>query len=305
MINLFDGESRVLALSVVLGLMLFTISVTMSDSRATSDSDTGDGIIVQSRGLNRGCEQDCVAKIRQARADLLGIEEGELRYVLREYNKYVHGMGRRVANCLAYEDDFATISRLTLYPEEFLGGLAFFESAGCRNPNVRTFDGGYGLAQVTTPSDYHIRDAAIALGIPPADFNWKRGPDGTVNVKHNMMLGAIMLDDCKETFGSRGAGILCYNRGKGGTRHDLECAKWKPTASPLAISDFRGCIPAMIGKAKPRNYVDRFLAGVVLYVRAKGGLPIVELDQLTLDDIPGADPERDGEELQKFLADNE
>ncbi len=267
---------------------------------AGTDADAG--IIIQARSLNPGCDAECVGKIREARSELLGIEERELKYVLREYNRYVHGLGQSVHKCLAFQEDLKTVSRMTLYPEEFLGGLAFFESGGCRNPNVRTFDNGYGLAQVTSPSKHHIRDAAIALGIPQADFNWKRGPDGKVNVLHNVMLGAIMLDDCEETYGSRGVGILCYNRGKGGVRKDLSCAGWKKTGSPFGISDFRGCIPVKIGAARPRTYVDRFLAGVVLYTRAKAGQPLTELTELKLADIPGADPARDGEDLQKLLA---
>jgi hypothetical protein len=64
------------------------------------------------------------------------------------------------------------------------------------------------------------------------------------------------------------------------------------------ISDFRGAIPDSLNKgARPKIYVDRVLASAVMVDRAHRGLPLVQLDTLDLQDIPGYDPSRDGEQF--------
>lgn len=252
------------------------------------------GVLAGAFSDDGGCNSACQEKIRASRKKILGIEENELRYVLKEYNAYVRsGKAKKGAKkCLRFKEEFELISKLTLYPEAFIGGLAFFESDACRNPNVRTFDGGYGLAQVTHPMSAHIRDAEMLLGVPKGELSWKRDENGVVNTRHNLALGIVMFDDCEQTFRSRGVAMLCYNRGKGGTRKDLKRAGLDPKGA-FQISDFRGAIPTRIGKAKPRTYPDKFIASILIYERARRGLPLKELTSLSLEDLPGAFPSKD------------
>lgn len=236
------------------------------------------------------CGAKCQETIRTSRSHLRGIEENEVRYVLVQYNTYVASSGWRTKaqNCYAQHwEAFATAQRYTLYPAELIAGKALIEGDGCRFVNSYNGDGGKGPMQITHPDSSHIRATGQMLGTTKEGVRWQS------DYLHNVLLGTVMLSDFENMFGSRGVGILAYNRGPGNVRRDMRRGNLDSTKHRV-ISDFRGSIPERAGiGGKPRVYVDKILAGAVIMSRVAHGKPLVALDSLSLSDIPGADPSQD------------
>ncbi|MBU4452872.1 lytic transglycosylase domain-containing protein, partial [Patescibacteria group bacterium] len=239
------------------------------------------------------CGDACVKEIRNSRSKLRGIEKEELRYVLEEYNSYVASetWRQRAQSCHQnYWEHFQKAEEITLYPSELLAGKALIEGAGCKFITATNGDGGIGPMQITHPVSGHINATARLLGTTSDGVQYRS------DYLHNVLLGAVMFSDFEDMFGSRGVGILAYNRGPGNVRRDMRRAGLNSYMRRV-ISDFRGGIPEHAGKGgRPRVYADKVLAGMVMMYRVSHGLPLEPLTKLTLDDIPGADPSQDGKD---------
>lgn len=267
-------------------------------------------VIGESNGV---CSAKCVEKIRASRARIVGIEPNEVRYVRERYNdEYVNSATwrERAKNCVKHWDAFEEAEKRTLYPAELLAGKAFVEALGCQFIRATNGDGGIGPMQITRVPPEYLDMAAQNFGIPRSALRYKE--DSEVGYRHNVVLGAITLSEYEILLESRGPGILAYNTGPGHPRTGKAGARGYMRVAGLdgskghTISDFRGAIPDMTpSKARPRIYVDRILAGAVMVDRARRDLPLVPLGpgDLTLEDIPGNDPRRDGEQFSVTIAD--
>jgi len=246
--------------------------------------------VIASTSTTGACGSKCQETIRASRAQLRGIEENEVSYVLTQYNAYVANPGWRTkaTNCYAkYWEHFATAQRYTMYPAELIAGKALIEGDGCRFVDARNGDGGKGPMQITHPDDRHIRATGQMVGTSYEGVRWKS------DYLHNVLLGTVMLSDFEDMFGSRGVGILAYNRGPGNVRRDMRKANIT-SYKRRVLSDFRGGIPYSAGRGgKPRIYVDKILAGAVIMSRLAQGKSLVPLETLSLGDIPGSDPSKD------------
>ena len=251
--------------------------------------ETADQVVAPT-STTGACGTKCQETIRESRSRLRGIEENEVRYVLKQYNAYVASAiwRTKAQNCYEqYWEHFAAAQRYTMYPAELIAGKALIEGDGCRFVDARNGDGGKGPMQITHPDDRHIRATGIMLGTSYEGVRWKS------DYRHNVLLGTVMLSDFEDMFGSRGVGILAYNRGPGNVRKDMRRASITSDKRRV-ISDFRGGIPERAGRGgKPRIYVDKILAGAVIMSRLAQGKGLVPLETMNLGDIPGSDPSKD------------
>ena len=230
-----------------------------------------------------------VAVVRAERSKLRGFSKDILPHVLEEYNTYVgNGAWRTGAErCLQQMEMFRRAESMTLYPAALIAGIALHESEGC-NMAAKDRMGGRGWMQLTNISvSRHVRPAAIMLHLPMTAMEHKTNPE------HNMLVGIMVLDDYERRLGSRAHGLLTYNEGAGGVRRDAREAGWKRGKRLPSVTDLRPWL-AYTGGMKPRVYVPRVLACVVMMTRALKGEPLVRLDRVQPEDIPGWDPRNDG-----------
>jgi hypothetical protein len=257
--------------------------------------------------VDNGCNANCQAKIATRRAAIVGIEANELEYVktrLREeYAKPENAVWhtKRIATCMENWPFYERAQEYTMIPASLLAGKAYVEGIGCQFVNATNGDGGKGPMQITTPENWH-EDAVGAMLHENRSWvrkGWKgRLSDPNWNYFVNVLVGAVMLSGYEEQFNSRGVGIFAYNSGPGATRRYMRLAGVQEGQfGNQIISNFRGTIPAGFNDgARPQIYLDRILAGAVMVDRAHRGLPVMDgpwIDQLTLADIPGADPRKD------------
>lgn len=274
------------------------------------------GLIGKLKGdyaVANGCNADCQVKIATRRATIVPIEGNEVEYVRKrlreEYANPASPIWQtdRIRTCMENWPFYERAQEYTMIPAAFLAGKAYVESGGCRFVDATNGDGGKGPMQITTPSKWH-EEAVGAMLHEPRSFvrkGWKgQLDDPNMNYWVNVLMGAVMLSGFEEQFNSRGVGILAYNAGPGNVASYMRAAgvagcygDVPHSCDNYQISQFRGTIPEITRtKAKPRIYVDRILAGVVMVDRAHRGLPVTDgswIDGLTLADIPGANPQRD------------
>ncbi|OGL94944.1 hypothetical protein A2258_02240 [Candidatus Uhrbacteria bacterium RIFOXYA2_FULL_41_8] len=277
------------AICCTLIVMGFTVFYGPVESPTPEEPNVGD--VEREPGNPPVCGKDCIKTIRESRAKLRGIEENEAQYVLREYNAFVASSTwrERAESCHKnHWQHFQKAEEMTLYPAAFISGKALIEGAGCRNIAATNGDGGIGPMQITHPYSSHIVAVGRMLGVSKASVDYRH------DYLTNVLLGTVMFSDFENQFGSRGVGLLAYNRGPGNVRKDMrrgELTNFKQRT----LSDFRGGIPEHAGKGgRPRVYADRVLAGMVMMDRVARNLPLKPLERLTLEDIPGANPTDDG-----------
>ncbi|MFZ2681739.1 MAG: lytic transglycosylase domain-containing protein [Patescibacteria group bacterium] len=113
---------------------------------------------------------------------------------------------KQFKNCLNYKSDFELAARLTNQPVELLIGLATIESGGCQN-----FGTGHakGIMQIDLPGQRHVIAATRLLGLQAGKLDYQS------NSKHNIVLGAVMLQDYTNRFGNVADGLEAYNQGPG------------------------------------------------------------------------------------------
>ena len=251
-----------------------------------------------------GCDAECQTVIKTRRATIVGIEENEVRYVQaelrREYASSTLWNTTRVQTCVANWGMYVKAQQYTLYPAALLAGKAYVEGAGCTF--AHSGDGGYGPMQITTPEAWHENAVGAMLHEPRSwvkdawhgKLTGESGPSWSYWT--NVLVGAVMLSGYEEQFNSRGVGIFAYNSGPGAAKKYMREGNLAGYGDHQ-ISDFRGALPESFRDgSRPRIYVDRILAGAVMVDRAHRGLQVTDgswIDQLTLADIPGADPRKD------------
>ena len=180
--------------------------------------------------------------------------------------------------------------QLTRYPAELIAGISLIEAEGCKFISARNGDGGTGPMQITGyPGSGVIKRSAKILKIPESQVDYK------TNYLHNVVVGTVILANYESQLQSRGPGLLAYNRGPGNVRKDMRRAKLT-SFKRRVLSDFRGAIPYSAGRGgKPRIYADKVLAGMVMIDRERKGLPLSQLTEIELENIPGSDPSQDGQ----------
>lgn len=277
--------------AIFCALMVMGFTMVYGPVESPIPEEPGVGDVEREPGNPGVCGKNCIKAIRESRAKLRGIEENEVQYVLKEYNTFVSSKTwrERAESCHKnYWQHFQKAEEMTLYPAEFISGKALIEGAGCRNISARNGDGGIGPMQITHPSSSHIVAVGRMLGVSKAKVDYRH------DYLTNVLLGTVMFSDFENQFGSRGVGLLAYNRGPGNVRKDMRRGGLT-NFKQRTLSDFRGGIPEKAGKGgRPRVYADKVLAGMVMMDRVARDLPLKPLGKLTLDDIPGADPADDG-----------
>ncbi|HBU27693.1 TPA: hypothetical protein DEB00_01080 [Candidatus Uhrbacteria bacterium] len=230
-----------------------------------------------------------VTVVRAERSKLRGFNKDILPHVLEEYNTYVgNGAWRTGAErCLQQMEMFRRAESMTLYPAALIAGIALHESEGC-NMAAKDRMGGRGWMQLTNISvSRHVRPAAVMLHLPMTAMEHKTNPE------HNMLVGIMVLDDYERRLGSRPHGFLAYNEGVGGVRRDAREAGWRRGRPLPTVTDMRPWL-ALNTRYKPRIYVPRVLATALMMKRLVDGKPLVRLDRVQPEDIPGWDPRNDG-----------
>ncbi len=226
-----------------------------------------------------------VKTVKKERSKISPFNESLLQKVTEQYNLDLNHRDW-AKRCLEYREVFEQAHELTLYPTAFIAGIAMHESGGC-NASASDWAGGRGLMQITsTPSKKYRRAVAGLTGIEVNNLDWHQDP------LTNVMMGIIFLDDYERRLGSRPHGLLAYNMGVGGVRKTARKAGWRS-----------GPMPEMIQlkphlrynrKMKPRIYVQRILASVVMMDRVMHGQTIEKLERkLEPADVPGWYPDED------------
>ena len=238
------------------------------------------------------CDEDG-PEVPQVRSLVRGIEPNETQYVLKQYNAYVKGNTWHswTTDCTTeYWHYFVEAEQLTRYPAELIAGISLIEAEGCKFISARNGDGGTGPMQITGyPGSGVIKRSAKILKIPESQVDYK------TNYLHNVVVGTVILANYESQLQSRGPGLLAYNRGPGNVRKDMRRAKLT-SFKRRVLSDFRGAIPYSAGRGgKPRIYADKVLAGMVMIDRERKGLPLSQLTEIELENIPGSDPSQDGQ----------
>lgn len=111
---------------------------------------------------------------------------------------------RQVRTCLRYKSDFEAASQLTSQPTSLLVAVATIESGGCKNVGNHEAKG---FMQVHKPSTQHLERAAELLRIEPLKLDY------IGNRRHNVVLGAVILNDYTKQFGNVADGLEAYNQG--------------------------------------------------------------------------------------------
>lgn len=114
------------------------------------------------------------------------------------------GTNKQVKTCRQFLRDFAAVAKLTKQPVELLIGIATIESGGCKNVGEHEAKG---FMQVHKPSPRHVERAAKLIGIEPLKLDY------IGNTRHNVLLGAVILDDYTKRFGNVADGLEAYNQG--------------------------------------------------------------------------------------------
>mgnify|MGYP003978778879 CR=1 FL=1 len=302
-----DQTRRVWSFGAIWGVILLGVVATcvvfIYDRHVPSSESPGASLVEIAEeaypdifiGVEGPCPPACQGVIHESRSGLRGIEQNEVRYVLKQYNEHFatsSGWQKKAQSCYdEHWEDFEVAQRYTMYPAALIAGKALYEGDGCKFVNSYNGDGGVGPMQITHPDDRHIAAVGTMLGTNSAGVKWRE------SYLHNVLLGTVMLSDFEDMFQSRGVGILAYNRGPGNVKKDM----WRSNLIPKGqerrrvISDFRGAIPDGAGKGgKPKIYLDRVLAASLMMQRVADGKDLEPIDDLDLDDIPGSDPSQDG-----------
>lgn len=111
---------------------------------------------------------------------------------------------QQVRTCLKYERDFKEAARLTGQPASLLVAVATVESGGCKTVGTHEAKG---FMQVYRPSTRHLKRAAELLRIEPLRLDY------IGNRQHNLVLGAVILNDYTRHFGNVADGLEAYNQG--------------------------------------------------------------------------------------------
>lgn len=185
---------------------------------------------------------------------------------------------RRCPQFAAY---FRTVEERTLYPASFVGGIALHESRCAFGDS--DWAGGRGFMQVTSVDRRrHLEPIAKMLHIPVEKLDY-RG-----DVLHNVLVGVMILDDYERQLGSRPHGLLAYNMGPGGVRSAIRRSGRGGLPSVAELMPHL----AYTKRMKPRVYVPKVLASVVLYDRTVRGVKLAA--PISSSDIQGWNPGRDG-----------
>ncbi|NQV11974.1 transglycosylase SLT domain-containing protein [Candidatus Uhrbacteria bacterium] len=232
-------------------------------------------------------EPEYVQKVRLARDKIAGFDRDILPYVLEEYNTYVSNPEwlDYAQRCLQHAKEFKRAEKLTLYPWIMTAGMALHESK-C-NWRAKSYDNGRGLMQITNFDPKHAKVARGLLSVKKVDF--------VGEPYHNIVLGIVIHDDYERRLGSREHGTLAFNRGVGGTRADMRKCGRKSGDPLFSVTAIRPCLQFKQNGAKPRTYVPRVLATIVIMNRLVNDQPLVKLDRIRESDIPGWDPSDDGD----------
>lgn len=205
--------------------------------------------------------------------------------VLREYNRQVkNGRVRLAKNCLKFRKEFKRAAKVSGFPMAWIMGKAFHESF-CNNKS-RDWAGGVGLMQITSkPTKRYRKRLAKMIGISEKGVNYKR-----YNL-HNILMGTLFLADYETRLMSRPHGLLAYNMGVGGVRRILR----KMGLSRKDRPSIKKMMPHLRydKKMKPRVYVERVLASVLIANRVITGKSLTRLKKLSSKDLPGWDPMQD------------
>lgn len=227
--------------------------------------------------------------VRTSRGQLDRFHRDILPHVVEEYNQYVDSerWRRGAERCMTFLEQFEEVERLTLYPKEFIAGVALHESDGCRQ-GASDWAGGRGLMQITNiDRTRHVVPVGQMLNIPTSEVDYRR------NTLHNLLVGVMVLDDYERRLGSRPHGMLAYNEGVGGVRRDARETGWSPGEELPSVTEMRPNL-RYSGGMKPRVYVPRVLATVVMMDRRMNGNELTQLDRIRPGDIPGWNPADDG-----------
>lgn len=233
-----------------------------------------------------------VETIRTARAKIRPMRPSLLQKVTEEYNLSIARNDWPVwaERCLEYREVFEEAHELTLYPTALIAGIAMHESAGC-SMSASDWAGGRGFMQLTHIEERrHVDPIATMLGLKRDEVHYHTEP------LHNVLVGIAVLDDYERRLGSRPHGLLAYNMGVGGVRKAARKAGWRSGLFPEIVT----MKPHLRydEKMKPRVYVQRILASIIMMDRALTGVPIErQQTRFALDDIPGWNPAYDGEDL--------
>ena len=216
---------------------------------------------------------------------------------LKEYNAYVRsGVAKKGIRCLKYEKDFIKAAKISGYPKTFLMGIAMHECI-C-DPKSVDWAGGIGLMQITPlrqgkhkgkVNPKLIRKVAKTLKIKIKDVDVRR------NNFHNIMAGAAELQMYETRLLSRAHGILAYNMGVGGVRRTIRKMGYNFNKFPRNLPNIKKMMRHLRydRKMKPRVYVPKVLASVVIIDRIKNKRPLRRLKKLKPQDISGWDPMED------------
>ena len=245
------------------------------------------------------CREDvphCM-KVREARANIAPFDDDILDYATKAYNKHVPSHVPWAKRCSTRKADFERIERKTLYPIAMIIGIASHESAGCQMISATNGDGGTGYMQVTRAPVEFKRRAASMLGLTSVKELNLNDP------VHNVAVGMVIWDDCEVHTLRRDLAALCYNRGIGAVNAvapwagDRSWKRGKPYPHFVAVYPYINTkvYPSLGPTAK--RYTGEVLAHMVMVGKVLRGeepkdIPSGQL--LTLNDIPGWNPEDDG-----------
>ena len=236
--------------------------------------------------LLRGCISSGENPLQNEASTVSPFTVDVLPIVTQQYNAEVTGHRMWATRCLAYWELFQDASNITGYPTEYIAGVAMHESAGC-DMNARDRAGGRGFMQITSrPSKTYRQRAADLLQINVKDLDYKQDPF------HNLVMGTVFLADYEGQLLSRPHGLLAYNMGVGGVRKTVKHMgrSTKDLPSVVEMAPHLRYNPKM----KPRVYVWKVLASVIMMDRVHRGLPLERVAKnFTTSDIPGWDPNDD------------
>ncbi|MDQ5952245.1 MAG: hypothetical protein QG626_372 [Patescibacteria group bacterium] len=135
-----------------------------------------------------------------------GVQESDLRKRVEAQLSVErrHHTERRVRTCLRYRNDFEEAARLTHQPTSLLVAVATIESGGCKDVGNHEAKG---FMQVHRPSPEHMKVAAELLRVDPLRLDY------IGNRRHNLVLGAVILNDYTRHFGNVADGLEAYNQG--------------------------------------------------------------------------------------------
>ncbi len=308
------GAMLTLALTLLVCLCAETMSSCAGGEGGDAEEDNAlaeiIGESVSAPVASGPCNARCREAVRRERQRITPIEENEASYVLREYNVLVRSSvwRDRAKRCAEIMPVFETAQSYSLHPAPFIAGISLVESEGCRFLTAHNGDGGVGPMQITSKDLQSFAVVGGWLGmtteeVTRANCHHVRGEARRRCAREadqrqflvNVLTGSVMLDAGERSLQSRGPALIAYNRGGGNVRKDMgKVLDDDASRRHRTISEFRGAIPCPgNGWGCARKYADKVLAGAVLVDRAHRGLPLVELESLRREDIPGWNPALD------------